>query len=104
LNPSFRSADSAASEYAAGIVQWDPAGLTRLAKGAQKGVCGATADTIAARNFIRMVAGGAAAHSDHGRGVAENTSRRGKTANLRITKIKDEQKLIAVALDLGIKS
>jgi len=37
----------------------------------RRGICGATAETIAARNFIRMVAGGAAAHSDHGRGVAE---------------------------------
>ena len=37
----------------------------------RKGLCGATANTIAARNFIRMVAGGAAAHSDHGRCVAE---------------------------------
>ena len=32
----------------------------------RRGICGATAETIAARNFIRMVAGGAAAHSDHG--------------------------------------
>ena len=30
------------------------------------GLCGATAETISARNFIRMIAGGAAAHSDHG--------------------------------------
>ena len=37
----------------------------------RKGLCGATPETIAARNFARMVAGGAAAHSDHGRGVAE---------------------------------
>jgi carbon-monoxide dehydrogenase catalytic subunit len=37
----------------------------------RKGLCGATANTIAARNFIRMIAGGAAAHSDHGRCVAE---------------------------------
>jgi carbon-monoxide dehydrogenase catalytic subunit len=37
----------------------------------RKGLCGATANTIAARNFIRMIAGGAAAHSDHGRSVAE---------------------------------
>jgi carbon-monoxide dehydrogenase catalytic subunit len=36
----------------------------------RRGICGATAETIAARNFIRMVAGGASAHSDHGRGVA----------------------------------
>ena len=37
----------------------------------RKGLCGATANTIAARNFARMVAAGAAAHSDHGRSVAE---------------------------------
>ena len=37
----------------------------------RKGLCGATANTIAARNFARMVASGAAAHSDHGRCVAE---------------------------------
>ena len=37
----------------------------------RKGLCGATANTIAARNFLRMIAAGAAAHSDHGRSVAE---------------------------------
>jgi len=37
----------------------------------RKGLCGATANTIAARNFARMVAAGCAAHSDHGRAVAE---------------------------------
>ncbi len=37
----------------------------------RKGLCGATPETIAARNFSRMVAAGAASHSDHGRGVAE---------------------------------
>ena len=31
------------------------------------GICGADADTIVARNFLREVAGGAAAHSDHAR-------------------------------------
>jgi carbon-monoxide dehydrogenase catalytic subunit len=36
----------------------------------KRGVCGATIDTIAARNFVRAVAGGSAAHSDHGRDVA----------------------------------
>ena len=37
----------------------------------RKGLCGATANTIAARNFARMTASGAAAHSDHGREVAK---------------------------------
>ncbi len=29
------------------------------------GICGATVDTVLARNFARMVASGAAAHTDH---------------------------------------
>ncbi|MGW8322636.1 MAG: anaerobic carbon-monoxide dehydrogenase catalytic subunit, partial [Thermodesulfobacteriota bacterium] len=33
---------------------------------AKVGVCGASIDTIGARNFARMVATGAAAHTDHG--------------------------------------
>ena len=45
-------------------------GPCRIVKAGQTGICGATADTIQARNFIRMVAGGAAAHSDHGRDMA----------------------------------
>jgi anaerobic carbon-monoxide dehydrogenase catalytic subunit len=31
------------------------------------GICGATADTVAARNFARVVAAGSAAHTDHAR-------------------------------------
>ena len=34
------------------------------------GICGATASTVAARNFCRMVAAGSAAHMDHGRETA----------------------------------
>jgi carbon-monoxide dehydrogenase catalytic subunit len=68
----------------------------------RRGVCGATAETIAARNFIRMVAGGAAAHSDHGRGVAELflAVAKGEAPGYEI---KDEQKLLQVALDWGIE-
>ncbi|MHA1600857.1 MAG: anaerobic carbon-monoxide dehydrogenase catalytic subunit [Alphaproteobacteria bacterium] len=66
------------------------------------GVCGATAEIIAARNFIRMIAGGAAAHSDHGRAVAETLcmAAKGEAPGYGI---KDEQKLLAVALDFGIE-
>jgi len=42
-------------------------GPCRITPKAPRGVCGATADTIVARNFLREVAGGTAAHSDHGR-------------------------------------
>ncbi|NQT31534.1 MAG: anaerobic carbon-monoxide dehydrogenase catalytic subunit [Deltaproteobacteria bacterium] len=68
----------------------------------RRGVCGATAETIAARNFIRMIAGGAAAHSDHGRGVAELflAVAKGEASGYEL---KDEQKLLQVALDWGIE-
>jgi carbon-monoxide dehydrogenase catalytic subunit len=68
----------------------------------RRGICGATAETIAARNFIRMVAGGAAAHSDHGRGVAELflAVARGEAPGYEI---KDEQKLLQLALDWGVE-
>jgi anaerobic carbon-monoxide dehydrogenase catalytic subunit len=45
-------------------------GPCRLTKEGQTGVCGATIDTIQARNLIRAIAAGAAAHSDHGRDMA----------------------------------
>ncbi len=62
----------------------------------RKGLCGATANTIAARNFARMVAGGAAAHSDHGRCVAEVflSVARGESHDY---KIKDREKLLDLA-------
>ena len=62
----------------------------------RKGLCGATANTIAARNFIRMIAGGAAAHSDHGRNVAEVflTAARKETDAYQI---KDYKKLLEIA-------
>ena len=45
-------------------------GPCRLTKDGQVGVCGATIDTIQARNLIRAIAAGSAAHSDHGRDMA----------------------------------
>ncbi len=70
-------------------------------KDTRKGLCGATANTIAARNFARMVAAGAAAHSDHGRAVAETflAAARGEVKDYQI---KDEQKLLEIAADFGV--
>ena len=67
----------------------------------RKGLCGATPETIAARNFARMVAGGAAAHSDHGRGVAETflAAARKETHDY---KIQDTKKLLEIARDYGV--
>ena len=45
-------------------------GPCRLTKDGSTGICGATIDTIQARNLIRAIAAGASAHSDHGRDMA----------------------------------
>jgi carbon-monoxide dehydrogenase catalytic subunit len=45
-------------------------GPCRLTKNGEVGVCGATLDTIQARNLTRAIAAGGAAHSDHGRDMA----------------------------------
>jgi carbon-monoxide dehydrogenase catalytic subunit len=45
-------------------------GPCRLTKTGEVGVCGATLDTMQARNLTRSIAAGAAAHSDHGRDMA----------------------------------
>ena len=67
----------------------------------RRGLCGATPNTIAARNFIRMIAGGAAAHSDHGRTVAEvfMSVARKETGDY---KIKDVEKLLSIAPHFGV--
>ncbi len=67
----------------------------------RRGICGATAETIATRNFVRMIAAGSAAHSDHGRGVAELfiSTAKGEASGYEL---KDEQKLLALALEWGI--
>jgi len=67
-----------------------------------RGVCGANMDTIVARNFARMVASGSAAHSDHGRAVAETLvmAAKGEAVDYGV---KDRIKLLEVAADLDIE-
>ena len=48
-----------------------PCRIDPFGEGPSKGVCGATADIIVARNLLRSIAAGAAAHSDHARDVAQ---------------------------------
>ncbi len=45
-------------------------GPCRLVKTGDVGICGATLETIQARNLTRAIAAGSAAHSDHGRDMA----------------------------------
>jgi carbon-monoxide dehydrogenase catalytic subunit len=67
------------------------------------GVCGATIDTIEARNFARMVASGAAAHTDHGMSMLDLFR---EVVNGKITdyRIKDTAKLESVAQSIGIET
>jgi carbon-monoxide dehydrogenase catalytic subunit len=69
-------------------------------KKASRGVCGASVDTIAARNLARMIAAGAAAHSDHGRDVAHTLLLASQNSDYSI---KDPVKLRRVAYSLGVE-
>jgi len=78
-----------------------PCKIDPFGDGPQKGVCGANADTIVARNLGRMIAAGAAAHSDHGRDIVHTLllTAEGKALGYEI---KDEGKLKAIATEFGI--
>ncbi len=132
MNPKKRSSDKAAQEMLkhmadAGIENaWDrleaqspqcgfgklgvccrictmgPCRIDPFEEGPQVGVCGATADTIAARNLLRMIAAGAAAHSDHGRDVA-HTFKMAVESDSCDYMVKDELKLREVAARYGIE-
>ncbi|AOY76304.1 anaerobic carbon-monoxide dehydrogenase catalytic subunit [Clostridium formicaceticum] len=70
-------------------------------KGAQRGICGATADVIVARNLARMIAGGLATHSDHGRDIAHVLHMASRDGNYKIT---DEKKLLNLAAEWKIQT
>ena len=67
------------------------------------GVCGATIDTIMARNFARMVASGSAAHTDHGMSMLD-LFREVVKGNIKEYTIKDTIKLEEVASSIGIET
>jgi carbon-monoxide dehydrogenase catalytic subunit len=67
----------------------------------QRGVCGADADVIVARNFGRFVAGGSAGHSDHGRDLIEVLEAIVESTT-KDYEIRDEAKLRRLAEELGI--
>jgi anaerobic carbon-monoxide dehydrogenase catalytic subunit len=66
-----------------------------------RGVCGADADLIVSRNLLDMIATGAAAHSDHGRDIAETLYMvgNGETKDYGIT---DPEKLRLLCSEFGI--
>jgi carbon-monoxide dehydrogenase catalytic subunit len=66
-----------------------------------RGVCGADGDLIVARNLLDMIATGAAAHSDHGRDIAETLYLfgQGKANDYGIA---DPEKLLRLCTEYGI--
>ncbi len=85
------------------ICSMGPCRIDPFGEGPTHGVCGATADTMVARNLARMAAVGSSSHSDHGRKVAQllKAVATGRNKDYRIT---DTQKLLAVASRLGIET
>jgi len=80
-----------------------PCRIDPFGDGPKTGICGATADTIAARHLARMIAGGAAAHSDHGRDIAHTLHLIGENASSVYT-VKSMDKLKEIAAIYGVKT
>lgn len=78
-----------------------PCRVDPFGQGPQTGVCGADADIIVARNLCRMIAAGAASHSDHGRDLVEvlKAVSKGEAPGY---KIRSEEKLRRVAGEYGL--
>ena len=80
-----------------------PCRIDPFGEGPDRGVCGATADIIVARNLLRMIAAGAAAHSDHARD-AVMTFKEMAEGKARGYQIKDGAKLASLATEYGIST
>ena len=78
-------------------------GPCRITPKAKLGICGADADTITARNLLREIAAGTAAHSDHGRMLVRTLKlvAQGKGGDYKIT---DPIRLREAARFFGIET
>jgi carbon-monoxide dehydrogenase catalytic subunit len=85
------------------ICTMGPCRIDPFEDGPKAGVCGADVDTIVARNFLRAVAAGTSAHSDHGRAVATVflAAAKGEAPDYHI---KDPVKLRKLAQELGVQT
>ncbi len=73
-------------------------GPCRVTPDAPRGICGASADTIVARNFLRAVAAGSGCYIH----VVENTARQLKNTGLHRDKLRSEKALNHLAELLGV--
>jgi carbon-monoxide dehydrogenase catalytic subunit len=78
-----------------------PCRIDPFGDGPQEGICGATADVIVARNLLKDICAGTAAHSDHGREIVHALlmAAEGKSD---VYKIRGPAKLRALAEEFGI--
>jgi anaerobic carbon-monoxide dehydrogenase catalytic subunit len=78
-----------------------PCRIDPFGDGPQRGICGADAHIMVARNLGRMVAAGAASHSDHGRDLVETLLAvgEGRAPGFGIA---DQAKLDLLAAEFGI--
>ena len=78
-----------------------PCRIDPFGDGPQRGICGADADIMVARNLGRMAAAGAASHSDHGRDLVETLLAvgEGRAPGFGIT---DQAKLDRLAAEFGV--
>ena len=74
-------------------------GPCRITPKAPRGICGADAHAIAARNYLRTIAGGTSAHSDHAREILHVLKASKADGNFIV---RDEQKLISLAEEWGV--
>ena len=78
-------------------------GPCKITSKAPLGVCGANADTIVARNFLREVTGGTAAHSDHARHLVLRLKAigEGKGGDYKIT---DQKALVRISKKYNLET
>lgn len=83
------------------ICAMGPCRVDPFGEGPQRGVCGADADIIVARNLARMIAAGASSHSDHGRDILDVLHKVGigETTSYEITEV---EKLKSIASEYGV--
>ncbi|MGD8751586.1 MAG: hypothetical protein PVG14_09205, partial [Anaerolineales bacterium] len=85
------------------ICAMGPCRVDPFGDGPTKGVCGADADIIVARNLGRMIAAGSSAHSDHGRDILETLHLVGE-GDTDVYKISDPDKLRRLAGEYGVET